>query len=112
MAWIPSIVPRSDDTVYLVADQFFEMRPVWRETNVGETDLDTVIQDIIDAQCNDPLRIVALNVEENWAKDVTADIAREVRRRFERNGEDVPAYLTSFVDRHAGKARQLSLRLA
>lgn len=110
MGWTPSIVPESDDTVYLVVDKFLE--PVWCEAEVGQTDLDTVVQSIIEAQYNYPLRIVAFNTDENWARDVTADIAREVRRRFERKGEDVPNYLEEFVERHAGKQRQLSLRLA
>ena len=112
MGWTPSIVPSSDDTVYLVVDEFFDLHPVWRETEVGKTDLDTVIQDIIDGQYNQPNRIVAFNVSENWAKDVTAEIARDIRRSFDRKDEDVPLFLERFVDAHAGNAKQLSLRLA
>jgi hypothetical protein len=55
----PSIVPdEHDHTVYLVADDFKTCR-VWRETDYEDTDQETVIQDLLSGQYNNPSRVVA-----------------------------------------------------
>lgn len=114
MDWTPSIVPTADDTVYLVVDDLcdFGKVHVWPEANYDKTDRETVVQDIIDAQYNDPFQVVAFNTRERWSKDASAEIAIEVRRRFEIKDEDVPSNLLPFVEHYTGRARQLSLRLA
>lgn len=112
MAWTAPIAPVSEDTVYLVVDNLYEHGKVWREAPYGGTDLDAVIQDIVDAQYNDPFRVIAFNTDEKWSKDVSADVAAEVRRHFERSDEDVPAFLRPFVEHYTGRTRQLSLRFA
>lgn len=112
MGSVTPLAPVSRDTVYLVVDDLYEQGKVWRETPYGQTDLDTVIQDIIDAQYNDPFRVIAFNPDEKWSKDVSADIASEVRRHFERADEDVPPFLRPFVEHYTGRTKQLSLRFA
>ena len=37
-----------------------------------------MIEDIITGQYNDPSRIIAFNMAEGWARDVTEDVAREI----------------------------------
>ena len=44
--WTPSIVPSDDQTVYLVVDDFGKHGRAWRETDVEQTDLETVISDM------------------------------------------------------------------
>jgi hypothetical protein len=39
---------RTDETVYLVADDFGRLGRAWRETDYEATDLETVIQDLPD----------------------------------------------------------------
>jgi hypothetical protein len=49
--WTPSIVPNSDDqNVYLVVDDFGRHGRAWRETDVENTDLETVILDMLEGQ--------------------------------------------------------------
>jgi hypothetical protein len=76
----------------------------------GEIDRETVIKDIIDAQHIDPFQVVPFNIRKRWSKDVSADIAAEVRRRFEIKDENVPSHLQSFFEHYTGRSRQLSLR--
>jgi hypothetical protein len=38
-------------------------------------------------------------------------MAREILRRLDLKGDDVPAELSDFIDRHVGPDRQLTLRL-
>jgi hypothetical protein len=49
--WTPSIVPGgADQTVYLVVDNFGALGTAYRETDVEQTDLQTVITDLISGQ--------------------------------------------------------------
>ena len=78
--WTPSIVPSgSDQTVYLVADDFGRLGRAWRETDYEATDLETVIQDLLSGQYNNPVRVVAFNTDERWY--VSEDVAHELRQR-------------------------------
>jgi hypothetical protein len=60
-----------------------------------------VIQDLLDGQYDEPVRIVAFNTAEGWSRDVTDDIARELRKRCADCGE-TPARLQDFLDDHGG----------
>jgi hypothetical protein len=60
--WTPSIVPDAgDQNVYLVLDRFERNGCAWREADAGDTDLETVIRDLMSGQYNDPQRVVAFN---------------------------------------------------
>jgi hypothetical protein len=112
VAWTPSIVPDGfDQTVYLVLDDFGDLGRAWRETDVNQADFETVLSDLTSGQFNDPVLVMAFNLAEQWAVDVSADIAQAIRRRADLAGEEVSARIADFVDRHAGWERQLSLRL-
>jgi hypothetical protein len=62
-------------------------------------------------QYSNPARVVAFNTAERWSQDVSEDVAREIRRRFDLQLADVPSGLEDFVERHEGHHRQLALRL-
>jgi hypothetical protein len=110
--WTPSIVPNGhDETVYLVVDCYGKGGCVYREADVGKTDLETIIADLMSGQYNDPDRVIAFNTADNWAQDVSDDIAREIRRRADLAYEDLSSSIEDFVVRHAGRERQLALRL-
>ncbi|MDB5616118.1 MAG: hypothetical protein JWQ24_356 [Tardiphaga sp.] len=113
-SWIPSIVPSdSDQTVYLVIDcDGGGHRCVWREADVGATDLETVLTDLLDGQYPDPEKVVAFNLAEGWSRDVSKDLAREIRRRCDMQSSDPPSAVQSFVERNELRERQLTLRLA
>ena len=109
--WSPSTVPYgADQTVYLVVDRFSN-GSVYRETEIERSDLETIIDEFMTGQFNDPVRIVAFNTLEHWADDVSKDVAQEVQTRCDIAGEPVPEHLRDFVDAHAGPTRQLTLRL-
>ena len=111
--WTPSIVPSGDDqTVYLVAEDFGRLGRAWREADYEATDLETVIEDLLSGQYNDPVRIVAFNTAERWSEDVSEDVAHELRMRCDLQMRDVPSSIQAFVERQEGAAwRQLTLRL-
>jgi hypothetical protein len=111
--WIPSIVPNGDDqNVYLVVDDLARQGQVWREADVETTDLETVILDLLEGQYKDPVRVVAFNTVEGWSQDVSADVAKELRRRCDLQLRDVALVIQAFIARHDELDRQLTLRLA
>jgi hypothetical protein len=58
--WTPSIVPGGHvQTVYLVADDFGRIGRAWTEADYEGTDLETVLQDLISGQYNNPIRVIA-----------------------------------------------------
>ena len=84
----------------------------YRETDVERTDLETVVADLMSGQFNEPVRVVAFNPLEHWARDVSKDIALEIQSRSDIDGHDVPETLRDFIDSHAGPDRQPASRLA
>jgi hypothetical protein len=111
--WTPSIVPNGNDqTVYLVAEDFGRLGRAWREADYEATDQETVIQDLLSGQYNNPIRVVAFNTEERWSEDVSEDVADELRRRCDLQMRELPASISDFVERHETHNRQqLTLRL-
>ena len=97
----PSIVPHgADHDTYLVLDNFGgRIGCSWCETDVDSTDRETLIRDLLDGQYRKPVRIVAFNTSEGWSRDVTVDIADELRRRFVEY-EDAPESILDFIDAH------------
>jgi hypothetical protein len=108
--WSPGIVPYgADETAYLVVDSFSN-GTVYRETEIENADLETVISDLLTGQYNNPLRVIAFNTLEHWSDDVSGDIAAEIQTRCDIEGIPVPEHITDFVEAHQRPTRQLALR--
>jgi hypothetical protein len=50
-------------------------------------------------QYNNPVRVIAFNTTEGWSRDVTEDIAQEIRRRCDLRMTDPSPSLESFLAR-------------
>ena len=83
--------------LFLVLDDFGRIGCAWRETGVESADRETLIRDLVDGQYGKPVRIVAFNTTEGWARDVTVDIADELRRRYVEFGE-IPSSILDFME--------------
>jgi hypothetical protein len=104
--------PRRRHDVYLVVDDPGRFGRVWREPDYEATDFETVVTDMLDGQYKNPIGIFSFNTAEGWARDVSTDIAAELRRRCDLQLRDVPSNLQDFVDRHDASDRsQLILPL-
>ena len=73
---------------------------------------ETTIADLINGQRSKALHVVMFNTDTDRAEDVSHAIAQEILRRLGLEGRSVPSVLEDFIDRHVGKDRQLTLRLA
>jgi len=109
----PSIVPadRLDRDIYLVLEDFGARAGcAWRETDEADTDLETILQDIISGQYAYPLRIVCFNPVEGWSRDATADVADALAERAANTDAEITPALQDFIN--ANVTRRFDLQLA
>jgi hypothetical protein len=105
----PSIIPSGFDVdVYVVLDDFGKLGRAYRETDEEAADKESVIRNMIEGQYNNPVRIVAFNAAEGWSRDVTEDIALEIRDRANRAGEELSPGLRDFIDYEIVRSNRLS----
>jgi hypothetical protein len=85
----PSIAPNdAHQDIYLVLDDFgSRLGRSWRETDEQAANREALIRDLVEGEFSNPVRIVAFNTVEGWSRDVTVDIADDLRRRFAEYGE-------------------------
>ena len=93
----PSIVPGGEKDIYLVLDDFGRLGRAWRETDEAGTNRATLVRNLLDGQYENPVRIVVFNTAEGWCRDVTVDIADELRRRYV-EFDEVPEEVLAFIE--------------
>ena len=103
-----SIIPGAPEDFYIVINRYGALGPAFAETDLDRANLETTIADLTTGQHHDPLRVVMFNLE----TDLSHAIAQEILRRLDLEGRNVPEELEDFIDRHVGRDRQLTLRLA
>src|SRR6266404_6694268 len=103
----PSIVPPGNaQDVYLVLDDFGgRIGQAWRETAVESTRLEAVIADLLDGQYSNPVRVIAFNTAQGWSRDVSEDIAHELRQRCADQMRELLSSLEDFVNRYQDQYR-------
>jgi hypothetical protein len=74
-----------DDTVYLVLEDFGKFGQAYRETDPRQADRQTVLSNLRSGEYARPLRVVAFNPSEGWARDVTAEIVGEALTRADQD---------------------------
>ena len=95
------VVPGIDRDVHLVLDDFGRMGCAWRETNGEDTDLEAVINDLLEGQYNNPVRVIGFNLSEGWVRDVSEKIARMLRQRCADEDRELPDSLHQLVEQAA-----------
>jgi hypothetical protein len=74
-------------------------RPAWRETDVEHTDLEILIEHLLEGHYSNPVRIVAFNTAEGWSRDVSEEVARILSQRCAEQRRDLVFSVQEFVDR-------------
>lgn len=109
----PSIVPndRLDKDFYLVLEDF-QSGAAFRETD-ERVDYSTLLNDLLNGQYEQVLRVVAFNPAEGWSRDASEDIARELERRIGAEDREVSDTLMDFIEGQLGRkvGTQLALPL-
>jgi hypothetical protein len=101
----PSIVPGGEPTtVYLVMDDLGgRLGRIWREVEAEATDYETVIRDLLSGQYSNPVRVVSFNTSEGWSRDVSREVAEDLRQRCAIEMREFPDSLQEFVESHQAR---------
>ena len=89
-----------DRNIYLVLDDFGR-GCAWRETNVEDTDLEAVINDLLEGQYRNPVCVIGFNLSEGWVRDVSEEIARKLRERCAYKDRELPDSMQQLVEQAA-----------
>ena len=103
---------QSDATVHIVLDDFGKSGRAYRETADEAADFNTVVDDLITGQFNNPVRVIAFNIAEGWARDVSGQVARELLKRVAKEDEPLGSTARRFVEFHLGEAEKLRAGIA
>ena len=97
----PSLVPADRDVaVYIVLDDFGSMGTAYRETDEANCNQQSVIDDLLTGQFNNPLRVVAFNTSEGWARDASKEIAQRIIEAARVRNKDLSESDRRFYVRH------------
>jgi hypothetical protein len=94
----PSLAPGSDGAVYLVLDDFGRFGRAYVETDEAEADAQTIAHNLLSGQYRKPLRVLAFNLAEGWARDVSEDIARIIVEQALAAGTTLPEATRTFIE--------------
>ncbi|WP_461322080.1 hypothetical protein [Bradyrhizobium diazoefficiens] len=83
-------------TLFVVIDR----RDEATEIRVERSDLETTIGELVAGCFNDPIKVISFNTLEHWMKDISTDVAGEIRARCDIDGVTLPDYLSDFVESH------------
>src|SRR5437868_852050 len=93
----PSIVPDFNHHTYLVLDDFGSLGRAWRETDEHQTGRRPWCAGSWNVQFENPVRVVAFNTSQGWARDATEDVAREVMALAQREDTKLTGSALRFV---------------
>ena len=97
-----SLVPNFNATVHIVLDDFGNAGRAYRETDEQQASFETIVDDLLTGQFNNPVRVIAFNTAEGWSRDVSEDVAREVTKRLAARGralaDSTRKFVTTYVD--------------
>ena len=106
-----SLVPSLDADINLVLCRFGRAGLAYVETDPAEADATTVVQNLLHGRYEQPLSVIALNVDEGWSRDVSEAMARKVREIAEQKDYELTQGTLDFIDVHIGRVMQPTLPL-
>jgi hypothetical protein len=95
-----------DQDLHFVLCDFGRSGQAYVETDPTQADASTIVRNLLDGQYNRPVRVLALNVEEGWVRDVSQVIAAKVRDVARRDGQGLTGGTRGFIEAHSDPADQ------
>jgi len=97
-AGVPTpVVPYgADQTLFVVIDRLGKAN----EIRIERSDLEATIAELVAGCFNDPIKVISFNTLEHWTRDISTDVAGEIRARCDIDGVALPDYLSDFVQNH------------
>ena len=92
--------------MHFVLCDFGRSGQAYVETDPSHADASTIVRNLLDGQNNQPVRVLALNVEEGWGRDVSQVIAATVRDVARRDGQGLTRGMRGFTEAPSEPADQ------
>ena len=105
------LVSSLDADIHLVLCRFGRAGLAYIETDPAEADATTVVQNLLHGRYGRPLRVIALNVDEGWSRDVSEAMAHKVCEIAEHEDYELTQGTLDFIGAHIGRVRQPTLPL-
>jgi hypothetical protein len=99
-----SLVPEQD--LHFVLCDFGRSGQAYVETDPTQSDASTIVRNLLQGQYNRPARVLALNVEEGWVRDVSEVIAAKVRDVARQDQWELTGGTRAFIEAHSDPADQ------
>ncbi|MCP3369638.1 hypothetical protein [Bradyrhizobium cajani] len=93
----PVVPYGADQTLFVVVDRLDRAT----EIRIERSDLEAMIGELVAGCYNDPIRVISFNTLEHWMKDISTDVAGEIKARCDIDGVTLPDYLSDFVASHS-----------
>ena len=81
-----------------VVDRPIPPPSAWRLPPIEDT-IDSVVDDLLEGQYNNPVRVIGFDAAERTSRDVSEDVARELRQRCRDQKREPPEFLQEFLGR-------------
>jgi len=101
------VLPEQD--LHFVLCDFSRSGQAYVETDPSQADASTIVRNLLEGQYNRPVRVLALNVEEGWVRDVSEIIAAKVRDVARRDERGLTGGTCAFIDAHSEQVLPLPL---
>src|SRR3954447_15464067 len=98
-----SLVRSLQEDLHFVLCDFGRAGLAYVETDPAEADATTIVQNLLHGQYERPLRVLALNADEGWSRDVSEAIAAKVRDVAQYENRDLTNGTLAFIEAHIGR---------
>jgi Mg/Co/Ni transporter MgtE len=99
---MPSIVPEEAGPIHFVLCDFGSAGRVYVETDPITATAATIVEDMLDGQYDQPLKVIAVDLAANRVEDVSAKVAKAVLDEAQREQDTLPDGTRAFVEAHLG----------
>jgi hypothetical protein len=98
-------LPPEQDLHFVLCD-FGHSGQAYVETDPTEADASTIVRNLLEGQYTRPIRVLALNVEEGWVRDVSQIIADKVRTVARNQEAELTSGTREFVEAYGDSVNQ------
>lgn len=105
------LAPSLDQDLHFVLCGFGRSGLAFLETDPIEADATTIVRALLRGLYNHPLRVLAVNAQEGWSREVSEAIAAKVREVAEHEDIELTSGTLDFIEMHLGPVTQPTLPL-
>jgi hypothetical protein len=95
-----------EEGLHFVLCDFGRSGQAYVETDLSQADASTIVRNLLEGQYTRPVRVLALNVEEGWVRDVSEIIAAKVRDVARHDGWELISGTLDFIEAHSDPTDQ------